>query len=167
MQRIFSNKIIFMFLFIFINLFLLDLYLPIMLFFHIPQDKVAEVILSNLSFCYFCIVFINRIYLLPLYLNLWEKYTLHYDIKLFIYKLKYSLKMKLSFLLVSFFISPILCVIYDFIISYSHAQKYWVGTFELSLLFAPLLGLYQVYIIMYFYWWFEKIIKKLIGNEQG
>ena len=89
MQSIFSNKIIFIFLFILINLFLLDLYLPIMLIFHIPQNKELETLLENFSFCYLGIVFINRLYLLPLFLNLYNKYTSHNDIKLFIYKLKH------------------------------------------------------------------------------
>ena len=53
--------------------------------------------------------------------------------------------------------SPVLGVIIDIILSSNYSLASIVGSFKLGFLFAPFWGLYQAYLILYLYWWLEKI----------
>ncbi len=71
MENALKNDIVFnIFIFIFINVFLIDYYLPLMLCFHILQINEYENIFNTLFFIYIFIMTINSLFFLPLYFNL-------------------------------------------------------------------------------------------------
>lgn len=157
MENVLKNNIVLnVSIFIFINVFLIDYYLPLMLCFHILKINEYEH-LNTLFFIYIFIVTINRLYLLPLYFNFLFKNTKNQEIKFFIQDLKLSLRKKVILLFCAFLISPILGVIFDIILSSNYSLASISGSFKLGFLFAPFVGLYQAYLILYLYWWLEKI----------
>lgn len=155
-----KSKFINLFIFIFINVFFLDYYLPVMLLFHISEDKSKE-ISQIFALLYILFVTINRLYLLPVYFKFLLKYIKNQEIKFFIHNLKLTLSYKIILLVITFFVSPILGTIFDFILN--HDIDCLIGSFKLGLIFSPWLGLYQAYIILYLYWFVEDI---LINNTK-
>lgn len=145
--------------FVFINVFLLDYYLPIMLLFRISEYKNEE-ILHIFSLIYILIVTINRLYLLPFYFCFLLKYTKSQEIKFFIQKLKLSLFRKIILLFSAFFVSPILGVFFDIILNNNYCLMSLKGSFKLGLILTPYIGLYQPYLILFLYWWLENYFKK-------
>ena len=160
MENIFKKSIIFnIFIFILINIFLLDYYLPMMLYFHIPTKK-YEALLNNFSLVYICLVTINRLYLLPMYFKFLLNNTKKQEIKFFIQELKLSLSKKIFLLILTFFVSSVLAVIIDVILNHNYGINSLIGSFKLGLIFAPYIGLYQPYLILFLYWWIEDIALK-------
>ena len=160
MENIFKKSIIFnILIFILINIFLLDYYLPMMLYFHIPTKK-YETLLNNFSLIYICFVTINRLFLLPMYFKFLFKNTKRQEIKFFVQELKLSLGKKLFLLVSTFLVSPILAVIIDVILNHNYSTNSLIGSFHLGLIFAPYIGLYQAYLILFLYWWIEDIVLK-------
>ena len=159
MANIFKKSMVLnILIFISINIFLLDYYLPIMLYFHIPTKKYEE-LLNNFSLVYICFVTINRLYLLPIYFKFLLKNTKRQEIKFFIQELKLSFCKKMYLLIFTFFVSPILTIIIDAILNHNYSMNSLIGSFKSGLIFAPYIGLYQPYLILFFYWWLEDYCK--------
>ena len=143
-------------IFLLINIFCVDLYIPLIMNFHITNNTLFQ----NFSICYCIVNFVNRFYLLPFCLLLIFKYTHSNETKKFIYCFKNNTKYQIYILILSFAISPIIGTIFSALLTQNFSYSSIIGSFQLSFIFNPFIGLYQAYLIMYFYWFIYKILKK-------
>jgi len=150
-------------IFLLINIFFVDLYIPLIMSFHITDN----ILFQKLSSLYCIFNIINRFYLLPLCLLLINKYTKSTDTKKHIFCLRNNTKQKILALLLSFILSPIIGTTFHSLLNQEFNFNSIVGSLQLSFIFNPFIGLYQAYLIMYIYWGIWNLIKSKFLNKEA
>ena len=155
-----NNILLNILIFVLLNIFFIDYYLPFMLLFHIPKQKQYAEFLNIFAIFYVFFTTINRLYLLPIYFKSLLKYTKCQEIKFLIQDIKESLHKKLVVLLITFIIPPFWGALANSILNCNYSITGFVGSLQLGIIFAPFIGLYQAYLILFIYWWLEDIWRK-------
>ena len=153
MVKILKSDIVLFFIFIFVNLFLIDIQ-PVFLLEAYSYEKTGSV--NKLLDIFAWIVLLNRFYLLPLYLYIMSKYSQNIKVKEIIKTFYNSNKIKTFALLVIFVLSICWGVVFSTILYRDFSIFSFKNLIMTATIFAPIIGLYQAYLIMYFYWWINK-----------
>lgn len=143
-------------IFFLINILLLDQISALFFMISVIHNVKLMAIKTILALPYMCFVIVNKFYLLPLICYFTINYSHQQNIVKFFLKWKSSLKRQILYLGIIFIVMPILYTL----LSLSKLEKY--SLYELFKTYFDLnlkMGLYQAYLILYFYWFIEYIFE--------
>ena len=150
------KKFKYLLIFFLINIFLLDQLCALFFMISVIHNDKLMAIKTILTLPYMCFVIVNKFYLLPLICYFIINYSHQQNIVKFFLKWKSSLKRQILYLGIIFIVMPILYTL----LSFSKLEKY--SLYELFKTYFDLnlkMGLYQAYLILYFYWFIECIFE--------
>ena len=166
MGNIINNKIKLIILFIFINLFLLDGCIALMVLISTIYNTNLIELKTLLAFPYLCFVNLNKLYLLPILIVFTRKNIKTEQIQYIMDKFRNSVYVQLIILFLVFITTPfVLTVINIFIqktIDFDTISDVFLIFFKLNIK----LGSYQAYIIMYLYWLIAYFFQRIIIFKQ-
>jgi len=143
-------------IFFLINVLFLDQISAFLFMISVTDNDKLMAIKTIIALPYVFFVTVNKFYLLPLMCYFSVKYWHQQKIANFFLKWKSSLKRQILYLGIIFILMPIL---YTFL-SLSKLEKY--SLYELFKTYFVLnvrIGLYQAYLILYFYWFIEYVFE--------
>jgi len=150
------KKFKYLLIFILINILLLDQISALFIMISVIHNVKLMAIKTILALPYMCFVIVNKFYLLPLICYFTINYSHQQTIVKFFLKWKSSLKRQILYSGIIFLVMPILYTL----LSLSKLEKY--SLYELFKTYFDLnlkMGLYQAYLILYFYWFIEYIFE--------
>lgn len=153
MLKILKSDIALLFLFIFVNLFLIDLH-PVFFLEEYSYKKTDGV--NKLLDIFAWTVSLNRFYLLPLFIYIMSKYSQNTKVKEIIKTFYNSNKIKTLVLLAVVGLSICWGSVFHMILYRDFSIVSFKNSINTAIVLAPIIGLYQAYLIMYFYWWINK-----------
>ena len=150
------KKIKYWLIFFLVNIFFLDEIFALLFMICVLGNEKLMAIKTLIALPYCIFVIANKFYLLPLICYISIKYIKQEEIVDFFIKWKSSFKIQILYLIIAFVSMPILYTI----LSLDDLGKYSIyELFKTYFVLNIQMGLYQAYLILYFYWFIEYIFK--------
>ena len=151
-----AKKFKYLLIFFLINILLLDQISALFFMISVIDNDNLMAIKTIIALPYMCFVIVNKFYLLPLICHFSIKYSHQQEIVNFILNWKASKKRQLFYILIILIIMPILYTL----LSLSKLEKDSLyELFRTSFGLNMQMGLYQAYLILYFYWFIEYLFE--------
>ena len=157
MENVLKNNIKEFLVFLLFNFLLLDNTVALYFLISVFSNPILMSIKELIAFPYFCFVIVNKIFLLPIFYNVYHNTVKTESLRKILHDFRYSWRLKISFLLIIFIIMPL---IISLVLVLSPDGYSFEEIFIENFRFNIILGAYQAYLILFLYWWIEDIVLK-------
>ena len=157
MENVLKNNIKEFSVFLLFNFLLLDNTVALHFLISVFSNSILMSIKDLIAFPYFCFVIVNKIFLLPIFYNVYCNAVKTESLRKILDDFRYSWRLKISFLLIIFMLMPL---IISLVLLLNPDEYSFEEIFIENFHFNIILGAYQAYIVLYIYWWIEDIVLK-------